>query len=71
MVAVLYVKPHSGNMLGGDLGEIVSLQPQTSPCFQLREKFKCIEHIGKGEPSLKLVPEIAKSEGNRLPVSDT
>ena len=40
---------YTGNMLRGDLGEMVSLQTQTSPCFQLREKFKCIEHIGKGK----------------------
>ena len=53
---------NSGNKLGGDLGEIVSLQTQTSPYFQLREKFKCIEHIGKGKP--KLLPEIRKSEEN-------
>ena len=31
----------------GDLGETVSLQTQPSPYFQLREKFKCTEHIGK------------------------
>ena len=37
----------------GDLGEIVSLQTQTSPYFQLREKNKCIEHIGKGKAQLK------------------
>ena len=37
----------SGNKLGGDLGEVASLQEQTSPYFQLREKSKCIDHIGK------------------------
>ena len=42
------------------MGDIVSLQAQTSPYFQLREKFKCIEHIDKVKPSLKLHPEIRK-----------
>ena len=32
----------TGNKLGGDLEEKVSLQAPTSPFFQLREKFKCI-----------------------------
>ena len=41
-----------GNKLGGNMGEIVSLHAQTSPCFQLREKFKCIEHIGQGKTHL-------------------
>ena len=31
------------------MGEIVSLQDQTSPCSELREKFKCMEYIGKEE----------------------
>ena len=35
----------SGNKLEEDVGDIVSIQTQTSPYFQLREKFKCIEHI--------------------------
>ena len=35
-----YLAP--GNELEGDVGYIVSLQAQTY--FQLREKFKCIEH---------------------------
>ena len=35
--------------LQGDYGEIVSLQFQTSLCFELKEKFKCIEYIGKDE----------------------
>ena len=26
--------------------EVVSLQDQTSPCFEMKEKFKCIEYIG-------------------------
>ena len=40
----------------GDLGEIVSLQTQTSPYLQLREKIKCIEHISKGKAQLKTSP---------------
>ena len=36
-----------GLSLGGDLGEKVSLSWLTSPYFELRVKFKCIEHIGK------------------------
>ena len=35
----------------GRLGEIVSLQGQTSPCSELREKLKCIDYIGKDETS--------------------
>ena len=52
------------------MGEIVSLQTQTSPYFQLREKFKCTEHIGKGKTQLKTSPKIRKSEEN-LPISDS
>ena len=36
---------HGGNKLEGDMGDTFSLQAQTSPDFQLREKFKCIEHL--------------------------
>ena len=39
----------AGNKLAGDLGEVVSLQEQTSPYFQLREKPKCIDCIGKSK----------------------
>ena len=46
------------------MGDIVSLQAQTSPFFQLREKFKCIEHIDKSVPSLKHLPETRNSEQN-------
>ena len=42
--------------------DTVSLQAQTSPYFQLREKFKCIEHKDKSETRLKLPPETRKSE---------
>ena len=31
------------------MGDIVSLQAQTAPYFQLREKFQCIEHVDKQE----------------------
>ena len=49
-------KEFSGNKLEGDVGGIVSLQAQTSPYFQLREKFKCIEHTDKSETQLKTSP---------------
>ena len=32
-----------------DYGEKVSLHDLTSPCSELKEKFKCIEYIGKDE----------------------
>ena len=38
-----------GLSIRGDLGEKVSLSWLTSPYFELREKFKCIEHIGKSK----------------------
>ena len=44
---------NTGNKLERDMGDIVSLQAQMSPLFQLREKFKCIEHIDKSEIQLK------------------
>ena len=34
----------TGPSLEGDLGEKVTISWLTSPCFELREKFKCIEH---------------------------
>ena len=43
----MYEAALTGNKLGGDLEEVVSLQKQTSPYFQLREKWKCKEYIGK------------------------
>ena len=39
----------AGIKLQGDQGEIFSLQDQTSPCFELKEKLKCIEYRGKDE----------------------
>ena len=53
---VSFEKKESRNKLGGDLGETVSLLTQTSPYFQLREKLKCIEHIGKGKAQLITSP---------------
>ena len=46
----------AGNKLGGYLEEIFYIQAQTSPYFQLREKFKCIEHIDKSEIQLEISP---------------
>ena len=45
-----------GFSLGSDLGEKVSLRRLTSPCFELREKFECIEHIGKSKIWTKTSP---------------
>ena len=45
---------HPGNKLDRDVGDKVSPQAQTSPYFQLRENFKCIEHIDKSETHMKL-----------------
>ena len=53
---------NSGNSLGGNLGEMVSLQARISLCFQLRETFKCIEHIGKGKTYFKTSPWNQKIE---------
>ena len=39
----------AGLSLEGDLGEKVSQSWLTSPYFELREKFRCIEHIGKSK----------------------
>ena len=46
----------TGLSLGGNLGEKVSLSWLTSPYFVLREKFKCIEHIGKSKIQIKTSP---------------
>ena len=48
------VQRRPGNKLERDVGDIVSLHAQTSPYFQLREKFKCIERIDKHETQLSL-----------------
>ena len=42
-----YLLSNPGLSLGGDLGELVSLNWLTLPCFVLREKFKYIEYIGR------------------------
>ena len=34
---------------------------QTPPCFELKEKFKCTEYIGKVEKWPKLLPKIRKT----------
>ena len=48
------LKPNcSGNKLEGELGHRVSLQAQTSPNFQMKEKFECIEHTGSCASQLK------------------
>ena len=47
---------YTGNKLEGEEGDTVSLQAQTSPYFQLREKFKCTEHKYKSEIQLKTSP---------------
>ena len=49
-------------MLEEDIGDIVPLQAQTSPYFQLREEFKCMEHMTKVKPNLKLLSETRESE---------
>ena len=46
----------SGPSLEGDWGEKVSLSWLTSPYFELREKFKFIEHIGKSKICTKTSP---------------
>ena len=44
------------NKLEGAVGDIVSLQAQTSLNFQWREKFKYIEHIDKCKTQLETSP---------------
>ena len=51
----------AGLRLEGDLGEKVSLNWLTSPYFELREKFKCIVHIGSPQFGPTLLPEILKT----------
>ena len=45
----LEIKRFSWNQARGRLGRNSLLQDQTSPCSELREKFKCIDYIGKNE----------------------
>ena len=43
--------------VGGNLGDIVSLQAKASPYFQSsEEKFECTEHIDKGKTHFKTSP---------------
>ena len=37
-------------------GEKVSLRAQSSPCYELREKFKCIDYIDKTEKKAETSP---------------
>ena len=46
----------AGVILEGDLGEKVFLSWLTSPCLELREKWKCIECIGKSKIWTKTSP---------------
>ena len=34
----------------------MSLQDQTSPCSELKEKFKCVDYIGKNERWAEMSP---------------
>ena len=56
-----------GPSLDGDLGEKVSLNWFTS-YFELREKFQCIEHIGKSKIWTKISPKNPKNDEKLLPV---
>ena len=60
----------TGLSLAGDLGEKVFLIWPTSPYFELREKFKCKEHIGKHKIWTKTSPwmslNFSLSESSRL-----
>ena len=47
---------HSGLSLGGNLGEKDSLNRLNSPCFELREKFKFIEHVRNSKIMAKTSP---------------
>ena len=53
---LLYASRTSGLSLEGDLGEKLSLSWLTSPYFELREMFKCIEYIGKSKIWAKTSP---------------
>ena len=53
-----HARHYTGFSLEGDFREKVSLSWLTSPYFELREKFKCIEHIGNPKSGLNLLPKI-------------
>ena len=57
------------NKLEREVGEVVSLQIQAFPYFQLREKFKCKEHISISETQLKTSPWNQKIWAKLLPLS--
>ena len=52
----------TGLSLEGDLGEKVSLNWFTSPYYELREKFQCIEHIGESKIWTKTSPKNPKND---------
>ena len=58
---IIYKEVDLGYSLQGDYGEIVSLNEQTSPYFQLKEKRKCIEYkiIGQSEIQVQTSPKIS------------
>ena len=58
----------AGISLEGDLREKVSLRWLTYPYFELREKFKCIKHIGKSKIRTKTPPCNPENVANFLPV---
>ena len=57
-----------GVILEGDLGEKVCLSWQTSPCLELREKWKCIESIGKSKIWTKTSPWNPEMVAKLLPL---
>ena len=61
----VYCHQTPGNKLEGDTEDIVSLQAQTTPYFQLRAKFKCIEHTDKSETQFKT------SQGSKITVASS
>ena len=63
-----YLHRSAGLSLGGDLGEKVSQFWLTSPYFELREKFKRIEHIGKSKFWTKTSPRNPENVAKSLPV---
>ena len=62
----LCLTEHIGLSPGGDLGEKVPLSWLTSPYFELREKFKCIEHIWKSKILIKTLKILKMSQNFSL-----
>ena len=56
--------PIAWNKLEGDLGDIVSLQAEPSPYFQVRRSLNVKNIQTKVKPSSELLPETRKSEQN-------